>query len=76
MDDNKRNEFNLAFGTFVKEARLSKKILQGAVSDHLGVTQAYYCNIEKGQRNIDLQLAIDICDYLGLDLSDFIKTQK
>lgn len=76
MDANKRNEFNAAFGAFIREARMSKGIYQGEISKHLSVTQSYYSYIENGTRNIDLQLAIEICKYLGLDLNDFIATQK
>ena len=76
MDANKRNEFNAAFGAFIKEARVSKGIYQGDVSKHIGVTQSYYSYIENGTRNIDLQLAIEICNYLGLDLSEFVKAQS
>ena len=76
MDANKRNEFNLAFGTFIKEARENKRLYQRDVAKNIGVTQSYYAYIENGARNIDLQLALEICNFLGLNLNDFIKTQK
>ena len=76
MDANKRNEFNAAFGAFIKEARMSKRIYQDEIAKHLGVTQSYYSYIESGTRNVDLQLAIEICKYLRLNLNNFIKTQK
>lgn len=76
MDANKRNEFNAAFGSLLKEARLSKKLYQRDVAQRIGVTQAYYAYIENGDRNVDLQMALELCNFLGLDLNDFIKTQK
>lgn len=76
MKNNERNSFNVAFGTFIKEARIRKGIVQGDVSHHLGVTQSYYSLIESGARNVDLQVAIKICKYLGLDLNDFMAKQK
>lgn len=76
MDANKRNEFNAAFGAFIREARMSKGIYQDEIAKHLGVTQSYYSYIESGTRNVDLQLAIEICKYLRLNLNNFIKTQK
>lgn len=76
MDANKRNEFNAAFGAFLKEARLKRELYQRDVAQHIGVTQSYYALIESGSRNVDLQVALELCKFLGLDLNDFIKTQK
>ena len=76
MDANKRNEFNAAFGSFLKEARMEKKLYQRDVAQKIGVTQAYYAYIENGDRNVDLQVALELCKFLGLDLNDFIKMQK
>lgn len=76
MDANKRNEFNAAFGSFIKDARIKNRISQGDAARHIGVTQSYFSRIEMGERNIDLQQAIEICNFLGLNLNDFIKTQK
>lgn len=71
-----RDNFNVAFGTFIKEARVRKGIVQFDLSNHLGVTQSYYSLIESGSRNVDLQLAMKICKYLGLDLNEFLKNYK
>ena len=76
MDANKRNEFNAAFGSFLKEARMEQKLYQRDVAQKIGVTQAYYAYIENGDRNVDLQVALELCKFLGLDLNDFIKMQK
>ena len=76
MTDSERKSFNVAFGNFIKNGRLDKGILQGEVSRHLGVSQAYYCYLEAGERSVDLQMANRICRYLQLDLNKFLKKQK
>lgn len=76
MNNDERNEFNVAFGEYIRTARINKKIQQGAVSKYLGVAQAYYCRIEAGTRNVDLALAAKICDFLGLSLDAFVAAQK
>lgn len=76
MKTSERDNFNVAFGTFIKEARVRKGIVQFDLSNHLGVTQSYYSLIESGSRNVDLQLAMKICKYLGLDLNEFLENYK
>ena len=76
MYNDERNEFNVAFGEYIRSERLRKKIPQGDVSRHLGVAQGYYCRIESGTRNVDLALAAKICEFLGLSLDAFVATQK
>lgn len=76
MNTNEKNKFNAAFGKYVKEARLKRGIVQVDVSNYLGVTQSYYSLIELGGRNIDLQVAFKICEYLNLDLGEFLKNYK
>ena len=76
MNNDERKDFNVAFGNYIKEARLRKNLAQGVVSKQLGVAQGYYCNIEQGNRNIDLQFAMKICDVLNISLNDFVDSQK
>ena len=76
MHNDEREKFNIAFGEYIKNARLNKGLLQGQVSHHLGIAQSYYCNIEFGKRNVDLHLAHKICKSLGVSLNDFLKKQK
>lgn len=61
------------FGAFIKAAREKQGLYQRNVADELGVTQAYYSQIENGLRDVDLELAISICKILKLDILDFVK---
>lgn len=68
-------ECQIQFGTFIREGRKAKGMLQTEVAELVGIPQPYYSIIERGakDRNVDLALALKICQVLGLDIADFIK---
>ena len=70
------NECQIGFGNFIKAGRKRKDMLQSEVAEIVGIPQSYYSVIERGakDRNVDLVLAMRICQALDLDISDFIKT--
>ena len=68
------SECLVGFGKFVREKREKTNLYQTDMAKQLGITQAYYSNIERGTRNVDLVLALKICQILNLDLNDFIQT--
>ena len=64
------------FGSFIRYARLRRKLSQGEVAEMIGVTQAYYHYIEYGKRQISLEMALHICEVMSLDFNDFLVTLK
>lgn len=64
---------NKDFGEFIKSARTRKEMFQGELGARVGVAQSYISMIEQGERNVDLSLALKLCDALGVSLTDFIK---
>lgn len=62
------------FGDWVRTARKGRGLSQTEVATLVGVSQPWYCRIESADREVDLITAMRICQVLGLDLSDFIKT--
>lgn len=62
------------FGDFIRTQRERQSMTQAEVADRVGLHQTYYSKIELGRREVDLFKAIAICQALGIDLSDFIKT--
>lgn len=54
----------------LKNIRTEKKITQEEIAKRIGVTKAYICRVEKGTRDINLSLAADIADYLGVSLDE------
>lgn len=65
-------ECHILFGKYIKEARERKKLSQHEVAVRLGLSQSYVSRIEKGEREVDLAVAIKLCEVLGYDLRDFI----
>lgn len=61
------------FGAFIRGPRERTGLYQREVAEMLGITQAYYSQIENGVRDVDLDLAIAICKILKLDILDFVK---
>ena len=57
------------FGAFIKDVRISRGLLQQEVADSLGITQPYLSRLEKGERPIDLGLAMTICEVLNADIN-------
>ena len=62
------------FGEWIRQGRERKGLSQGEVAAELELHQTYYGKIELAKREVDLVTAMAICNVLGLDLSDFIKT--
>lgn len=62
------------FGSFIKAGREKQHLYQSQVASQLGITQQYYSQIENGVRNVDLVLAINICEVLGLKFNSFLHT--
>ena len=59
-------------GGIMKDHRLSMKLTQVEVAGRVGITQGYYCSIEKGQKDADLATVITICRVLKIDLNAFV----
>lgn len=76
MNESDSKNVALQFGEFIKEARLKKRMTQVEVARLIGVSQAYYNHMEKGIRNVDLSLAMNLCRVLELDLNDFVSTYQ
>lgn len=62
----------IAFGKFIAAEREKQELYQRDVAEKIGISQVYYSYIERGERTVDLVLALRICDALELDLRDFI----
>ena len=64
--------FSVEFGSFIREAREKKGLYQEDVAKLVGISRSHYAFIEAGQRRVFLDLAINICNTLDLDISEFI----
>lgn len=62
----------VAFGKRVREARKSKGISQERLAEMAGIDRSYMGNIERGEKNITLKKAYEVCDALKMDIKDLI----
>lgn len=67
------SECLIGFGEFIKNGREARGLRQSDVAEQLDISQAYYSMIERGERQVDFVLALEITKALGLDVSDFIR---
>ena len=75
------DERMVTFGRRVREVRKSKGISQERLAEMAGIDRSYMGNIERGEKNITLKKAYEICDALDIvtyavksvdiDLGDF-----
>lgn len=68
------SECLIGFGEFIRTKREQLGMYQQDVASELGISQVYYSQIERGIRNVDLVLALEICTILKLNINDYIKS--
>ena len=71
MKNDEIRDCHEAFGKYIKDIRLRKGLNQSELASKLGMSQSYYSRIESGKRDVDLAVAIKICDTIGVDIRDF-----
>lgn len=54
----------------LKEVRLERKMSQKQVSELVGISESYYCQLETGARRMSLPIAQKIALVLGTSLDD------
>ena len=66
------DERMIAFGKRVREARRSKGISQERLAEMAGIDRSYMGNIERGEKNITLKKAYEICDALDIAIKELV----
>nr|WP_201612205.1 helix-turn-helix transcriptional regulator [Psychrobacter immobilis] len=66
------DERMIAFGKRVREVRKSKGISQEKLAEMAAIDRSYMGNIERGEKNITLKKAYEICDALGIEIRDLV----
>lgn len=63
---------HIKFGQWIKSKREQQKLSQEEVASMLGTAQSYYSYLERGQRVIDLTMAVKLCTVLNVDMKEFL----
>ena len=66
------DERMIAFGRRVRELRQSKGISQERLAEMAGIDRSYMGNIERGEKNITLKKAYEVCDALDVEIQDLV----
>ncbi|OLF40484.1 helix-turn-helix domain-containing protein [Psychrobacter sp. Rd 27.2] len=66
------DERMIAFGRRVREMRKSKGISQERLAEMAGIDRSYMGNIERGEKNITLKKAYEICDALDVEIQNLV----
>ena len=66
------DERMVVFGRRVREVRKSKGISQERLAEMAGIDRSYMGNIERGEKNITLKKAYEICDALDVKIEDLV----
>ena len=64
------DERMIAFGKRVREIRKNKGISQERLAEMAGIDRSYMGNIERGEKNVTLKKAYEICDALEVTIQD------
>ncbi|WP_201579496.1 helix-turn-helix transcriptional regulator [Psychrobacter sp. Pi2-52] len=62
----------IAFGKRVREMRKSKGISQERLAEMAGIDRSYMGNIERGEKNVTLKKAYEICDALEIEIQNLV----
>ncbi len=68
----KTDERMIAFGKRIRDVRRSKGISQEVLAEMADIDRSYMGNIERGEKNVTLKKAYDICDTLDIDIKDLV----
>lgn len=66
------DERMIAFGKRVREMRKSKGISQERLAEMAGIDRSYMGNIERGEKNVTLKKAYEICDALDVEIKELV----
>ena len=56
----------------VRDIRIAKGVSQGDLAKHLGISQPYLSQIEKGSRKLDAEKIGQIADFLGVPSHELV----
>ncbi len=64
-------KIGIEFGARLRQIRTAKKIPQERLAELAGLDRTYISKIEKGQRNISLEIVARLASALEIQVSDF-----
>ena len=72
MDKQSRVQRQRRAQALLREFRLKAGLRQRDVAERIGEPQSFVSKFESGERRLDIGELADVCDVLGLTLSEFV----
>ena len=63
----------MSYGEKIKSIRESKGMTQEDLGEMIGVSKQMICQLERGTKNLTLQITAQIADALGVKMVDIIE---
>lgn len=63
----------MSVGENIKNLRIKNNITQIELSNRIGVTQSMLCQLERGSKALNIQLAKQIADFFCCSVDDLLK---
>ena len=62
---------------WLKDVRTEKSMTMKEVSQKLGISESYYCAIERGkrQKNMDMSLVYGLASVFGMRIADIVELE-
>ncbi len=73
MNKNRQRTYRLLLQKALREARIKAGLRQEEVAQRLGQPQSFVSKYETGERRLDLAELRDICEVLGVSLTDLVR---
>ena len=63
---------------WLKDVRTEKRMTMKEVSQKLGISESYYCAIERGkrQKNMDMSLVYGLASVFGMRIADIVELEQ
>ncbi len=73
MGDKGQGDAKVAFGLRLRELRLARGLSQEALAQKAGVDRTYVSSVERGRRNVSLEIIHLLADALGVHPAELLK---
>ena len=63
---------------WLRDARIAKGMTMKQIADKLNISESYYCSIENGyrQRDMDISLAVKISETLEISVKQILQNEQ
>lgn len=69
----KRRGEEVSVGSNIKFLRMMKGLSQEELAERVNVTKSMISQIERGTKNLTMELSVELARELGCDIRDFVK---